>query len=214
MTDSQTAKPHMTGNLGTRLRALRIAQRITQKQIADRTGMSKSFISAVELDRARPSIASMRKIAGVLGVPLGAFFEEQDDNSGSRFNEDDGGQAPEVISTNQEVAVVRSDRRKVIMWPGRDFKTYLLTPDLQRKLQVITTEFELGYQDEEESDYAHVGEEFVLVLQGIYEVTVAGQAYVLHEGDTIYYPSHLPHRSRVLSDVPVRTLTVITPPSF
>lgn len=62
--------------------------------------------------------------------------------------------------------------------------------------------------------YSHEGEEFGLVFRGRYEVEIAGEVYLLEEGDSIYFPSRLPHRVRALGDAPAETLWVITPPSF
>lgn len=61
--------------------------------------------------------------------------------------------------------------------------------------------------------YSHRGEEFGLVLSGTYEVTVEGKAYVLEQGDSIYFSSRLLHRTRALGDEPVTTFWVVTPPS-
>ena len=60
----------------------------------------------------------------------------------------------------------------------------------------------------------HEGEEFGFILEGRYESTVDGQVFVLEEGDSITYPSRLPHRGRAIGNQRVRTLWVITPPSF
>jgi len=44
------------------------------RSLASRTDFSPSFISQVENGVVSPSIASMEKIAGALGVTLGEFF--------------------------------------------------------------------------------------------------------------------------------------------
>ena len=41
-----------------------------------------------------------------------------------------------------------------------------------------------------------------------------GTAHVLEAGDSIYFPSHLPHKFRLLGDNPGKTIWVNTPPSF
>jgi quercetin dioxygenase-like cupin family protein len=91
-------------------------------------------------------------------------------------------------------------------------KASLLTPDLQRKLEVLLNELMPG--DTVDEAYTHEGEEFGFVLEGQYEVTVGDEVYVLDEGDSISYPSHLPHKMRVVGDRPSRSIWVITPPSF
>jgi transcriptional regulator with XRE-family HTH domain len=193
--------------LGRTVRKFRRSKGVTLQQVADASNLSKSFISQIESGNANPSIASLKRIADVLEIPLAALF----DGDGAAGGRSDVTPAPDPPV--DEVKIVRRDRRKRLAWPGREGTTYLLTPDLRRKLEVIMSVMQPGEQAGDEM-YSHAGEEFGLVLEGRYEVTVAGERYVLEAGDSIYYPSHLPHRTRVLGDTPVRTLWVITPPSF
>jgi transcriptional regulator with XRE-family HTH domain len=188
--------------LGAKLKEIRRGQGVTLQQIADQTGLSKSFISQIETGSANPSIGSLKKITDVLGVPLGALFTSSDNGNGA---------AP-GLERGDDVRVVRRDRRKMLVEPGKKGRMYLLTPDLQRQLEVILGEEEPGNADEEW--YSHIGEECGFVLEGRYEVSVGDQVFVLEAGDSIAFPSHIPHKMRVLGDQPVRTVWVITPPSF
>src|SRR5262249_31049905 len=60
--------------IGAWVRRLRTEQRMSLRTLASRTDFSPSFISQVENGVVSPSIASMEKIAKVLGVTLGEFF--------------------------------------------------------------------------------------------------------------------------------------------
>lgn len=195
--------------LGEKLKAIRKSKGITLQQVADGANLSKSFVSQIETGAARPSIGSLKKIANVLGIPLAALFDDGPNAEAAVPQAASGlnAQGP------SEVRVVRRDRRKMLVWPGKDAKTYLLTTDLQRKLEVILDIEEPGHSSGDEW-YSHTGEEFGFVLEGRYEVTVGDQVFVLEAGDSIYYPSHLPHKVRVLGDRAAKTLWVITPPSF
>src|SRR5262245_65433682 len=62
-------------DVGERLRDIRRLRRATLKTIADRAGVSESFLSQVERGRASASIASLRRIAGALGVTVADLFE-------------------------------------------------------------------------------------------------------------------------------------------
>jgi mannose-6-phosphate isomerase-like protein (cupin superfamily)/DNA-binding XRE family transcriptional regulator len=204
--------------LGAKLKEIRRNKGVTLQQIADQTGLSKSFVSQIETGVANPSIASLKKITDVLGVPLGALFTHSENGSSdsqvasSSIANGAGGAAPSGLDPGGEVRVVRRNRRKMLIEPGRKGKMYLLTPDLQRKLEVILGEEQPGNADEEW--YSHIGEECGFVLEGRYEVSVGDRVFVLEAGDSIYFPSHLPHKTRVLGDEPVKTIWVITPPSF
>src|SRR5437588_719102 len=54
-------------DVGERLRDIRRLRRATLRTIAERAGVSESFLSQVERGRASASIASLRRIAGELG---------------------------------------------------------------------------------------------------------------------------------------------------
>ena len=62
------------GRLGARLRELRGERGFTVRSLAGRTGFSPSFISNVESEVVSPSIGSLEKIAGALGVTLSQLF--------------------------------------------------------------------------------------------------------------------------------------------
>ena len=56
--------------VGSRIRALRIDQNLTARQLADKTGCSRPHISNIESGRSRASEDQRRAIAGALGVSL------------------------------------------------------------------------------------------------------------------------------------------------
>jgi len=192
--------------LGRQLRELRRDRGLTVQQLAAHTGLSRTSLTRIEAGTANPSVGTLKKVAGALGVSIGDLF-----TNGSDIHESEPPLA-HSIAASTEVRVVRKDKRKTLSWPGRPWKTYLLTPDLQRKLEVLLNELEPG--DTSDEFYTHEGEAFGFVMEGSYEITVGDNVYVLEEGDSIYYPSHLPHKMRVVGDRPTRALWVITPPSF
>ncbi len=70
-----TEKP--TTTLGIRLRDARLALGMTQDDLAAGQ-FSKSYVSAVELGKIRPSVNSLRTLAGRLDQPVSYFLEEED----------------------------------------------------------------------------------------------------------------------------------------
>lgn len=195
---------------GKRLRAIRRSRDITLQQMAEATGLSRRFISQIESDVANPSVGTLKKITDALGIPLAALLVGPTDTDATLALAPPPSNPDGYVS---KVQLVRRDQRKMLVWPGRQATSYLLTPDLQRKLEVILDVLDAGHASGEEW-LSHKGEEFGFVLEGRYEVTIGDQVYVLEEGDAIYYPSHLPHKTRVLGDRPAKTLWVITPPTL
>jgi transcriptional regulator with XRE-family HTH domain len=192
--------------VGEKLREIRKGKGLTLQQVADAASLSKAFVSQIESGTANPSLASLKRVGSALGIPLAALFEGAGNGSQpvSGSVEDWG-----------EARVVRRARRKQIVWPGRATPSYLLTPDLRGPLEVMLDVLEPGERTEEdERCMTHDGEEFGFILEGRYEITVGDRSIVLEAGDSITFPSRLPHRGRAIGTGTVKTLWVITPPSF
>ena len=62
--------------IGAKLKELRILKGLTQEELADRTELSKGFISQLERDLTSPSIATLMDILQCLGTSIGEFFNE------------------------------------------------------------------------------------------------------------------------------------------
>jgi DNA-binding response OmpR family regulator len=61
--------------VGRRLRERRTAERLTLKQLANRTGLSVSLISQIELGKSAASMSTLHKLAAALQVRMTYFFE-------------------------------------------------------------------------------------------------------------------------------------------
>jgi DNA-binding NtrC family response regulator len=61
--------------LGTRIRGLRKGRTLTLRQLANKTSLSVSLISQIELGKSAASVATLRKLATALGVSLSVLFD-------------------------------------------------------------------------------------------------------------------------------------------
>src|ERR1700757_3728296 len=61
-------------DVGERPPAIRRSRRCTLRTVADRSGLSESFLSQVERGRSSASIASLRRIADALGGSMADLF--------------------------------------------------------------------------------------------------------------------------------------------
>jgi two-component system OmpR family response regulator len=61
--------------IGSKVRALRKERMLTLKQLANKTGLSVSLISQIELGKSAASISTLRKLAAALGIPMAYLFE-------------------------------------------------------------------------------------------------------------------------------------------
>lgn len=71
---ARTPEEQLHRVIGDTIRALRKEQRLTLKQMSNRTGLSVSLISQIERAEASPSLPSLYKIACALETKLSALF--------------------------------------------------------------------------------------------------------------------------------------------
>ena len=56
------------------IRELRALKNITQQELADKVGVTRQTVIAIEQDKYSPSLETAFKVAGVLGVPIEQCF--------------------------------------------------------------------------------------------------------------------------------------------
>ena len=179
-------------DVGERLRALRRSRRATLRTVAERSGLSESFLSQVERGRSSASIESLRRVADALGVSMADLFEP------------DGLPGPRVL---------RRDERPALSF-GVLGKKLLLTPRPLHHLEVFAGELEVGGSTGTEP-YAHGdSEELFVVLSGTVQLELAGELFDLEPGDSIDYRSSTPHRISNTGQDLAEVMWIISPPSY
>jgi transcriptional regulator with XRE-family HTH domain len=178
--------------IGPKLRDLRQRRNMTMADLAHATGLTPSALSQIERGRVDPAIRTLRAIADTLRVPVFYFFLEE---------------SPPSI-------VVRKNQRAHFTFPDRDVVNELITPDLQRKLEVMTATLGPGASTADVPT-PHAGDECLLVLAGQAALEVGGNQYLLEAEDSIYIDAGLPHRITNPSTTEMlRYIAAITPPAF
>jgi transcriptional regulator with XRE-family HTH domain len=190
--DSQIAEIERV-DVGERLRAIRRLRRATLRTVADRAGLSESFLSQVERGRANASVASLKRIAAALGVNVADLFEP----NGSTGN-------PRVL---------RREARPNLAF-GTLGRKFMLTPRPLENLQVIVGELDTGGSTGEEP-YTHGdSEELLVVLSGHVSLQLGADVFELSTGDSIDYRSSTPHRLVNIGSDAAEVMWIISPPSY
>ena len=183
---------HTEVDVGERLRDIRRLRRATLKTIADRAGVSESFLSQVERGRASASIASLRRIANALGVSVADLLEP------------DGPPRPRVL---------RKDERPSLAF-GILGRKLLLTPRPLSHLEVFVGELDPGGSTGAEP-YAHGdSEELFVVIAGTVQLELGGDVHDLEAGDSIDYRSSMTHRVTNVGEERAEVMWIISPPSY
>ena len=194
---------------GVSIRQARKEKKLTLAELAASAQISPSFLSQIERNQANPSVTTLYAIAHVLEVSVASLFEPTVASSPSAAV----AQRPTTERKGQNAQVVRAGRRKTLIYPGSGIRNELLSPDLQRDLQLMWIVMPPG-TDTGEMPFVHEGEECGIVLEGQLETWIGDECYILGPGDSIYHKSTLPHRSRNIGDCDVVMVVSTTPPSF
>ncbi len=176
--------------VGERIRELRMAQDLTQEELADRANLTKGFISQLERDLTSLSLESLLGILQALDTDIVAFFRSQD-NDRFVFSAEDR------VSTDAYPEVSEFQ----LMCPG--------TANFEMEPAMVT--IKPGQKIEESS---HTGEEFGYVLQGKVMVEYGDRQSTAGKGDCFYFVSDRAHTLSNPFSRAARILWVSAPPSF
>ncbi len=176
---------------GTRLRDERVSAGLTLRELAAKTELSVSLLSQLERGTTSPSIHSLKRIAGALGVSIFQLLAEE---SPAQF-------------------VVRADRRRKVVLQAGDLDYELLSPDAKRKLEIWLGRLEPGASSGPEPA-AHDSEEFIFVLNGQLRIEFGAIAHELGPGDAIQYDGNQPHLISNPGPGQLEFLSALTPPTL
>jgi len=181
-----------TDNLGERIRSLRLENDLTQEELANRSELSKGFISQLENNLTVPSISTLEDILEVLGSSLAEFFNS------SSIDE-------KVVYTKNEFFIKEDpDAKHMISW--------LVPNSLKYEMEPILIELEPGGKSD--YDEPHAGEEFGYVLEGEIVLRLNNKRYYVKKGNSFYYQASKSHQIENIGNKKAVVLWVSTPPMF
>ncbi|PWR21880.1 helix-turn-helix domain-containing protein [Zavarzinia compransoris] len=155
--------------IGQRLRHRRHELGLTLDEVAEASGLTKGFISAVERDQTSPSVASLLTICDVLRLSVGSLFDQSAE------------------------AVVRVADRRPIEFGGAGLQDFLISPKGTNRFQAVLSEMAPGAGGGEDFYSLRAAEVFVLVLSGAVAIRFEDEQYRLAAGDTLTYEPKRPH---------------------
>ena len=192
--------------LGARIRDARERAGLPIVEVAKRSGYSLGYISQVERDLANPTLGTLKRIADALNVPLPSFFV-------GNLGEVADTATREETEGPSVARVVRSDRRKGLLYPGSHIHHQLLSPDLHGRLEAIWVSAPRGTGSGDEP-YVHEGEEVGIVLRGSVECRIGTEVFRLGTGDAITLQSTTTHSWHNVGEDELEMIWVSTPPTF
>lgn len=178
---------------GRPIRRLREQHGLSLRQASERTGLSISFLSALERGVSGASVATLQRLTAAYGTTMLELF---------------GGDGSEPRQR-----LVRAGERRVLRLGSAEVRIEELA---RGSRQLEPQLFVLAQGASSDGAYAHDGEEFLYLLFGAVTVWVGdSEIYALNRaGDALSFPSTLPHRWRNDARGESQLLWINTPPTF
>ena len=149
--------------IGKHIRQLRLANQLTQSELARRAGLTTGFISLLERDKSSVSLETLVQVLTVLGESLKTFFSE-----------------------DEQIPFVFKKKDRVTLQDEGGGKHELLVPSS------VTMEMEACFITLKPGkkigpDSPHIGEEFGYVIQGQVIVAIGKRSATARTGDCFIY---------------------------
>lgn len=177
-------------DIGSKIKEIRILNGLTQEELADRSELSKGFISQLENDLTSPSISTLEDILQCLGMTISEFFACEEE-------------ATQVVFGHEDYFEKIDEELKN--------KTEWIVPNAQKNImEPIKLTLEAGGQTY--PDNPHEGEEFGYVLKGEITLVIGKDKHRAKSGEAFYYIPDKKHY--ITSKKGAEILWVSAPPSF
>jgi transcriptional regulator with XRE-family HTH domain len=204
--------------VGSRIKEKRQDEGLSIRELARRSGLTASFISQVENEKANVSLDSLRRISDAMGVQMLYFLSEP-------------GRQPE-LALEEQISIPMENITEVLPLLDRssplikkNLRPRMFLPDSGVTYELLTNRFDHKME-------AFIGqiapgtgniagrlsiptEEFMYCLAGVLKVGVHDQVYTLEAGDSLYFDGNNLTSISSGSETEVTVwLSVITPPAF
>ena len=172
-------------DIGAKIKRIRLSNQLTLEELANRSELTKGFLSQLERDLTSPSVATLENILEALGTNLKDFFSEDEDEQ-------------IVFSKDDFFENIQDD--------------YIIPNAQKNEMEPILIELKKGKKSMEIDP--HDGEEFGYVIHGKITLMNGDEEYEVKKGETFYLKGNLPHYIVNKHDTLAKVIWVSTPPIF
>lgn len=181
-------------DLGRRVRAVRVARRLTLEEVVARTDFTVSWLSKIENGQLSPSLEGLVRLAEVLECGLNALVAG--------------------LAAEPQFVVVRSGEGETL--PAKNGRSGVGIRSLAGRLrgrQMHPTIVHLSGQGTRKHPDHHDGERFLFVLEGSVRLAYGDERIVLGPGDSVYLSAVIPHTLQPLDRAKARVLSISSEPA-
>lgn len=177
--------------IGTRVRQERMSRSWTLDHLAGIAGVSRRMLINVEQGTANPSVGTLLRLSGALGIGLPALVEP-----------------PEPVA----LKVIRSGEGAAL-WTSEAGGRGLLVAGTEPPDVVELWDWTLAPGDRHASESHSTGtKELIQVQEGAVAVEAAGRSVLLEPGDAVAFPGDVPHAYANQGASPARFSLVVFEP--
>ncbi len=166
-----TPDPNGTGTaeIGAKLRQMRQRLDLGIVEAANKAKISPGFLSAIELSKANPSVATLQRLAATYNTTVLEFFD-----------------MPRHVRR-----LIRPEQRRTLQTESGVCIELLSAGTKMLECMIFRVPAKAG----SDGAYSHVGEEFIYMLQGELEIWLdEWECHTLLPGDSFWFESNLGHR--------------------
>ena len=181
-------------NIGSSIKKLRLAKKLTLQSVAAETGFSAALLSQIENDNVSPPIATLSRLAKFFDVRITRFFADAKEEP--RFSIVRAGERPVVPEGISEEG------------SGQGYLYQSLSSRQRKKMApfMVTVTGNARKADR----HSHEGEEFIFIRSGSANFQLEDQTFTLHQGDALYFDASHGHRLLSREGMTVEAMVVVT----
>ncbi|MFZ5571728.1 MAG: helix-turn-helix domain-containing protein [Thermodesulfobacteriota bacterium] len=178
---------------GDKLRRVRERKGVTLKSVARTARVSESLVSQIECNKVSPSIDTLMALADALDLDPEYLFRD--------------------FKKNKRVEILRKAEQRSIRQAEVTYRQLSLTPEPSEKFSVEAYLLEIPPGGEKgDTEYGHAGKELGILLEGSGELFYGTQTFLLESGDSVSFPSDIPHVLRNTGRSILKAIWIVTPP--
>ncbi len=166
---------------------------LTLEELAQRSSLTKSYLSKLERGLSSPTIATVMKLAEALNMTVDQLIAKRHQES-------------EILHVKaaDRVPFSRSAERQGYIYEA------IATERADKSMMPFIMMPPFVINDGPMS--SHAGEELIFVVAGEMEVVFEDRTVHMRSGDSLYFNASIPHRSRSLGKTQAQALVVVSHP--
>ncbi|PTI39530.1 Cro/Cl family transcriptional regulator [Staphylococcus succinus] len=174
-------------DIGKKIKNLRRIKNLTQEELAERTDLSKGYISQIESTHASPSMETFLNILEVLGTHPSDFFKAQIDEK-------------VLYKKVSQITYDEYDKGYILKWPVTQ------SNELEMEPLLLTLKANASYKDFKPSE----SDTFIYCLEGNVSLMLGDKTYHAETGDALYFKANQIHRLYTPTQDEARVMIVAT----